>query len=85
MLSCKDVTEEANSYIDDELPFMKRISVRMHLFICKNCRRYMDQLHLTVQTLGQIYTPESISEERSQKIVECFKKEQHSHQKPSAD
>jgi len=84
MLSCKDVTEEANAYIDKELPFMKRLSVRMHLFICVNCRRYMNQLNLTIQTLGRMGKPESISEERSRQLMECFRKE-HSHQKADED
>ena len=84
MLSCKDVTEKANSYLDDELTFMKRLRVRMHLFICKNCQRYVDQLHVTISTLGHMHEPESISKEESQKIVECFKKERHSHEKPDA-
>jgi predicted anti-sigma-YlaC factor YlaD len=78
MLSCKDITEKANEYIDDELPFMKRLSVQMHLFICKNCRRYMDQLHITIQTLGRLNKTEPVSEERSRQLVECFKKERQS-------
>ena len=63
---------------------MKRISVRMHLFICKNCRRYMDQLHVTIQTLGRLNKPEPVSEERNRQLVECFKKE-HSAQVKSQD
>lgn len=85
MLSCKDVTDEANAYIDDELPFMKRLSVRMHLFICKNCRRYMNQLNVTIQTLGRMNKSEPVSEQLNQELVKCFKKEHPSHPKDSEE
>ena len=53
MLNCKDMTTEAQSYIDDELGLWKRIQVRLHLFICKYCTRYVQQLKLTIATLQQ--------------------------------
>lgn len=78
MLSCKDVTDQANAYIDDELPFIQRLRVRLHLFICMNCRLYMKQMHLTIKTLGRLKKPEPVSEERCHHLVECLKKEHQS-------
>jgi hypothetical protein len=53
MLNCKDMTTEAQSFVDGELSLWKRIQVRFHLFICKYCRRYLLQLKLTIAALQQ--------------------------------
>ena len=78
MLSCKDITEHASAYLDKELPFTKRISLRMHLFMCVNCRRYMDQLQITIQALGRMKKPDSVDSTYSNHLVDCFKKERQS-------
>ena len=81
MLGCKDITEQANAYLDRDLPFTKRFGVRMHLFICAHCRRYMDQLHVTIETLGRMTKDETLSEQDSKRLLECFKKEQQTAEK----
>ncbi|MFT4799134.1 MAG: hypothetical protein ACI9B8_000059 [Sulfitobacter sp.] len=53
MLNCKDMTTEAQSFVDGELGLWRRIQVRFHLFVCKYCRRYLLQLKLTIGTLQQ--------------------------------
>ncbi|MFT7244949.1 MAG: hypothetical protein ACI82A_002314 [Candidatus Azotimanducaceae bacterium] len=53
MLNCKDMTTEAQSFVDGELSLWKRMQVRFHLFICKYCRRYLLQLKLTIAALQQ--------------------------------
>jgi hypothetical protein len=85
MLSCKDVTEHANAYLEKALPITKRLSMRMHLFICLNCRRYMDQLHITIQTLGRMKKQEPVDDAYSKHLVECFKTEKQSSQKRNVD
>ncbi len=85
MLSCKDITEHANAYLDKELPISKRLSMRMHLFICVNCRRYMNQLHITIQTLGRMKKQESVDAALSKHLIECFKHETQCNQKRDTD
>ena len=46
MLSCKDVTEQASHALDEPQGFMARLAMRLHLFMCVNCRRYVTQLGL---------------------------------------
>jgi len=53
MLNCKDMTTEAQSFVDGELGLWQRLQVRFHLLICKYCRRYLRQLRLTIGTLQQ--------------------------------
>ena len=57
MFSCKDVTEKANQYIDQELPLGARLKVQLHLFVCVNCRQYIKQLHMTINALGRMRKP----------------------------
>jgi len=54
MLSCKDVTKHTNDYLDRNLPFSKRVALRLHLFICDRCRQYVDQVRKTIATLNSL-------------------------------
>ncbi|WDR06300.1 zf-HC2 domain-containing protein [Devosia rhodophyticola] len=51
MLTCKELGERASDYLDSEMNWRDRVSVRLHLMMCKHCRAYMDQLAKTVQLL----------------------------------
>lgn len=44
MLTCKEVTHLISESLDRELPFRNRLGARMHLAMCKLCRRYRRQL-----------------------------------------
>lgn len=44
MLTCKEVTHLVSESLDRELPFPKRVGVRLHLAMCKFCRRYRRQM-----------------------------------------
>ena len=80
MLSCKDITEHANSYLEKELSFTKRLSMRVHLFMCVNCRRYIEQLQTTILTLGRMKKEEPMDASYRNQLIECFKKERQGDQ-----
>lgn len=48
MLTCREVTERASEYLDGDLPFGRRLAFRLHLMMCRHCRRYVDQLARTI-------------------------------------
>ncbi|MFT5012458.1 MAG: putative anti-sigma-YlaC factor YlaD [Patiriisocius sp.] len=54
MLTCKDITTDAHALLDGELSLWHRVRVRFHLMICQYCRRFVRQLGLTVDTLGNL-------------------------------
>lgn len=59
MLTCKNFTEEAHELLEGNPSFFKRLRMRFHLLICKNCRIYTNQLWLTLQTLrNKSFMPE---------------------------
>lgn len=44
VFSCRDVAERASDYLDRDLSLRSRLQFRLHLFLCRDCRRYIDQL-----------------------------------------
>lgn len=54
MLSCREVTEAASDYLEQELGSWARLQLRMHLAMCRHCRRYMRQLKAAIGLLRHI-------------------------------
>jgi len=44
MPTCKETTELASRAMDEHLPFASRLSMHLHLAICKNCAIFARQL-----------------------------------------
>lgn len=53
MLSCKHIVDLGTDYLDQELGFWKKTEMKMHLMICRHCRRYMKQLKQTIAMLSR--------------------------------
>lgn len=51
MLSCKELVRDADALLDGGLPLRHRLALRLHLFVCVHCRRYLRQLRLMVGAL----------------------------------
>ena len=78
MLKCREITELANGYLEHELPFMQRAQFRLHIMMCKHCRRYMDQLARTVKLLGAARRTE-IAASVEDNLVRLLKEQRQSH------
>jgi hypothetical protein len=65
MMSCREVTELASQYVERDLPFGKRVAIRLHVAMCVHCRRFVRQLRVTIEllrTLGARSEPAAVSE-----------------------
>jgi predicted anti-sigma-YlaC factor YlaD len=51
MLRCRDVTGRISDYIDGNLTWRESVAVRLHLAMCRFCRRYLRQIRSTVAVL----------------------------------
>jgi hypothetical protein len=51
MLSCKDVTDHSDEFLDNSLGLRQQLAVRLHLLICLHCRRYLRQLKALVRAV----------------------------------
>lgn len=58
MLTCKEITGLVTDYAEGNLSFMDRIRFRMHIGMCRNCRRYVRQVKATAAALGMLPPPE---------------------------
>ena len=43
MLKCRDVVHQADALLAGDLTGRQRFAMRMHLVICRHCRRYVRQ------------------------------------------
>ena len=68
--SCRDVTRLQSLALDQSLPVAKQVGLRLHLLLCKWCRRYGKQIRFlrravrehqdkTVEPVSQSLTPEA--------------------------
>ncbi|MBL1277386.1 MAG: hypothetical protein COB30_015000 [Ectothiorhodospiraceae bacterium] len=77
MPSCKDITNHTSEYLDRHMPWHKRIGYWLHLLMCVHCKRYVDQLKLTISTIGrtQDATPPDVSDEQIKDISKCLQEQ----------
>jgi hypothetical protein len=58
VLSCRELTELAPTYLDGNLGFADRMRLRLHLALCVHCRRYIQQVEATRLVLVRLGAPE---------------------------
>lgn len=46
MKNCKETSVLVTQSLDRGLTFQERFAMRLHLLICRNCARFMKQMHL---------------------------------------
>ncbi len=54
MTTCREATELASRAMDESLSMRERVAMRMHLKICKNCRRFAEQ----IQQMRRLFSAE---------------------------
>ena len=59
MLNCKQFVSQNDELLSAELPFYRKLHLRLHLLMCRHCRRYARQSKLLTSAIKQIYHPAS--------------------------
>lgn len=54
MLSCREVGGLSSDYLNRDLPWRRRLAVRLHLLMCEGCARYYRQMKATLALLRTI-------------------------------
>ncbi len=67
MLSCRDLVQDAALLPTDDAPWRRLLSIRMHLLMCRDCRRYVSQLGLLVRAIPFMH--DRASDEEVAKIL----------------
>lgn len=84
MLTCKDATTLVSRSMDGPLPWRQRFSLRMHLAMCRFCRRYERQLRflrIASRLLGEDHAsadPPRLSDDAKARIAGALK-DAHEH------
>jgi len=68
MLNCKTLAQHhASDYLDQQLTMRQHFGVRVHLMLCRNCRRFVDQLRLVRKVLR--HRPPALAETEVETIA----------------
>lgn len=73
MLSCRDIVNHADQLLDRDLGISTRVAVRLHLLLCRHCRRYVKQLVRLIKAIPFMHN--KATEEEVRKVMDCI----HSH------
>ena len=87
MLTCKDASRLVSEGLERPLGFRERWSLRLHLWLCDNCRRFERQLRLLRRALRKLARgaetatqgPELPSEARERIRKAIAERDEHSH------
>jgi len=75
MMSCRDVAELASAHLDGQLSTGQRVRIRMHLAMCRHCRRLVRQLRATVRALAGVRDLEPpVGADEEARLLELFRR-----------
>ena len=69
MLSCKEFVASQGEILEGkEYSLGKRISLKMHYFMCHHCRRYFKQIRL-VDAVAKKLSPEKVHDDKVAELM----------------
>lgn len=71
MLTCRNIMEGGSDYVDGQMTSNQRISFRIHLLLCSNCRRFMNNFRTTISYVKALPDQDKLSEEEINEIVQA--------------
>jgi anti-sigma factor RsiW len=72
-LVCRQAVALVTDYLDDVLPRRQRRRFEAHLRGCPNCRRYLEQIRLTIDTVGQV-EPEELDPAVKDELIDLYRR-----------
>jgi predicted anti-sigma-YlaC factor YlaD len=61
-MTCEHALDHFDDYLDDNLGRWSRFRVQLHLWICRNCRRYLSSYRMTVRLVHKVCGEEPVAE-----------------------
>lgn len=75
MLTCKDLTTAVASDDLQRRSWRERLGIRLHLMLCRHCRRYVAQLAAIGNAARRLYRPKPPSTDSLERsILESLRK-----------
>ncbi|MDT8399211.1 MAG: hypothetical protein RQ899_11405 [Pseudomonadales bacterium] len=78
MFTCKHFARHANVYLETELPPVLHLRFTMHRMICRNCRRYLNQMR-QVARLAMTMFPAALPDPVEESLLRAFRERQQRH------
>lgn len=69
MLKCQDILGQADAYLTEDLTTWQRVQFRLHLAVCRHCRRYLRQLKLTQQVSQQTVLTQHVTNQQVNDVL----------------
>jgi anti-sigma factor RsiW len=71
-ISCKEIVEIVNDYVEGALSPADREAVELHLNLCDGCTDYLEQLRLSIALTGEL-PPDALSPELEEELCHAFR------------
>ena len=71
-LTCRELVELVTDYLEDAMAPSERRRFEVHLFDCRVCPRYVDQLRTTVRLLGRL-TEDDLADPARSSLLDAFR------------
>ena len=71
-MTCRDALEFLADYLDGSLPLRKRLSLDLHLSLCRHCRAYLDNYKKAIQASRDVLTDQSLCEELPEDLIQAI-------------
>ena len=72
-MTCKQVSEFLADYLEGTLPWRRKMSFKVHLLLCRHCRRYLASYAATVQLTKSLGRPvELVAEQIPEELVRAI-------------
>ena len=56
-MNCREVADFLSDYLDGSLPLRQRLVFKLHLLLCRDCRRYLESFAGTVELTHSLGKP----------------------------
>jgi anti-sigma factor RsiW len=71
-ITCQDLVELVTEYFEGALPSRDRVRFERHIAACKYCNTYLEQMRITIRTLGRL-PEESLEPEARDALLDTFR------------
>ena len=68
MMKCREVTKLVAADMVEELGLGRRLEMRLHMFMCRHCRRYLQQIRTLGRGARELAERDAPSPDRLQEI-----------------
>ena len=72
-ISCQEVVEVVTDYLEGTLAAEDAAIFEAHLELCEGCRWYLDQMRITIESVGRI-EDEDVPAELRDTVLAAFRK-----------